>query len=75
MEKLESENLKFAENNKELEEQNKVFSSNNEQLSASVGVLEEQTKKFDDMYNKLLKDYDRLGDVKNGLEEQVGVSS
>ena len=75
VEKAASENLKFAENNKHLEQQNAEFSSNNEQLSATVSALEEQSIKFNDMYEKLRKDYGRLSDVRDGLEEQVGVSS
>ena len=68
------ENEKFAENNKVLQEQNNQFIENNKQLTLTVTELKEQADKFKEIYQKLLRENEKLAKIREGLQEQLSVS-
>jgi len=71
VDRITGENNKFAENNKVLQEQNNVFIENNTKLTSTVNQLEAQANKFKEIYEKLLKENEKLARIRDGLQEQL----
>ena len=74
VDRITGENEKFAENNKVLQEQNNQFIENNKQLTLTVTELKEQADKFKEIYQKLLRENEKLAKIRDGLQEQLSVS-
>ena len=73
VDRITGENEKFAENNKILQEQNNQFIENNEKLTLTVTELREQADKCKEIYQRLLKENEKLARIRDGLQEQLNV--
>ena len=61
------------ENNESLKNQNNIYQAKIKDLSSNISDLKEQAQKFKDLYQKLLRENEKLAKVRDDLQEQLGV--